>query len=231
MAANPATAYLNADLWYRYCLLPAGHEFLYRTPALCSNASYSQANVNVTIVLSSKVSGLDFRLVLRHVFEAVDRSKGQNQDVPAATLGWSSTSDANLAKASRQTNNPLPPARLQTRFSRPSSCTEEAAAARRCGNRSSTGTSPSSSKARSTHRRSLFSTREDTAARALPPVPSAPGRTPQGWHGLRLRPEPAYPPPPWERRQQEQRWHERALARQGCPAAAVLRRQLWRWRR
>lgn len=58
MAANPATAYLNADLWYRYCLLPAGHEFLYRTPALCSNASYSQANVNVTIVLSSKVSGL-----------------------------------------------------------------------------------------------------------------------------------------------------------------------------
>lgn len=56
VAANPATAYLNADLWYRYCLLPAGHEFLYRTPALCSNASYSQANVNVTIVLSSKVS-------------------------------------------------------------------------------------------------------------------------------------------------------------------------------
>ncbi|CBN76641.1 conserved unknown protein [Ectocarpus siliculosus] len=53
-AANPATAYLNADLWYRCCLLPAGHEFLYRTPALCSNASYSQANVPVTIVLSSK---------------------------------------------------------------------------------------------------------------------------------------------------------------------------------
>lgn len=56
-AANPATAYLNADLWYRCCLLPAGHEFLYRTPALCSNASYSQANVPVTIVLSSKVRG------------------------------------------------------------------------------------------------------------------------------------------------------------------------------
>lgn len=56
-AANPATAYLNADLWYRCCLLPAGHEFLYRTPALCSNASYSQANVPVTIVLSSKVGG------------------------------------------------------------------------------------------------------------------------------------------------------------------------------
>ncbi|CAM9091454.1 unnamed protein product [Hapterophycus canaliculatus] len=54
-AANPATAYLNADLWYRCCLLPAGHEFLYRTPALCSNASYSQANVPVTIVLSSQV--------------------------------------------------------------------------------------------------------------------------------------------------------------------------------
>lgn len=54
-AANPATAYLNADLWYRCCLLPAGHEFLYRTPALCSGTSYSQANVPVTIVLSSKV--------------------------------------------------------------------------------------------------------------------------------------------------------------------------------
>lgn len=54
-AATPATAYLNADLWYRCCLLPAEHEFLYRTPALCSNASYSQANVPVTIVLSSKV--------------------------------------------------------------------------------------------------------------------------------------------------------------------------------
>ncbi|CAM9524405.1 unnamed protein product [Scytosiphon promiscuus] len=53
-AANPATAYLNADLWYRCCLLPAGHEFLYRTPALCSNASYSEANVPVTIVLSSQ---------------------------------------------------------------------------------------------------------------------------------------------------------------------------------
>lgn len=54
-AATPATAYLNADLWHRCCLLPAEHEFLYRTPALCSNASYSQANVPVTIVLSSKV--------------------------------------------------------------------------------------------------------------------------------------------------------------------------------
>lgn len=53
--ANPAVAYLNADLWYRWCLLPEGHEFLYQTPALCSNASYSQANVPVTIVLSSKV--------------------------------------------------------------------------------------------------------------------------------------------------------------------------------
>ena len=53
--ANPAVAHLNADLWYRWCLLPEGHEFLYQTPALCSNASYSQANVPVTIVLSSKV--------------------------------------------------------------------------------------------------------------------------------------------------------------------------------
>lgn len=54
-AANPAVAHLNADLWYRLCLLPLAHEFIYRTPALCSNASYSQANVPVTIVLSSKV--------------------------------------------------------------------------------------------------------------------------------------------------------------------------------
>lgn len=54
--ANPAVAHLNADLWYRWCLLPEGHEFLYQTPALCSNASYSQANVPVTIVLSSKVN-------------------------------------------------------------------------------------------------------------------------------------------------------------------------------
>lgn len=55
VAANPAICRLNADLWYRRCLLPPGHEFLYRTPAHCSNASYGQANVPVTIVVSSKV--------------------------------------------------------------------------------------------------------------------------------------------------------------------------------
>lgn len=55
-AAKAAVCRLNADLWYRWCLLPPGHEFLYRTPALCSNASYGQANVPVTIVVSSKVT-------------------------------------------------------------------------------------------------------------------------------------------------------------------------------
>lgn len=71
-AATPATAYLNADLWYRCCLLPAEHEFLYRTPALCSNASYSQANVPVTIVLSSKVRGA-FCFCQALLLESVER--------------------------------------------------------------------------------------------------------------------------------------------------------------
>ncbi|CAM9850977.1 unnamed protein product, partial [Discosporangium mesarthrocarpum] len=53
-AANPALCRLNTDLWYRWSLLPPDHNFLYQTPAMCSHASYSRADIPVTLVLSNK---------------------------------------------------------------------------------------------------------------------------------------------------------------------------------